>query len=313
MNIYYFQPLSRAWDRMVTALFRPFDLGKWLTVGFTAFLADLMSNNGSAGARWSPGNQLNHHDGDLEELFDFPRQALEWLQNHPGWLMFGMIALTILIAIIILLTWLSSRGKFMFLDNVVHNRSKVTQPWYEFKNLGNSLFLWRIGFGLILVGVIVIFVIQAFFIAKDVYERGFEPDFLGPIIGLGLLLILVAVVVGYILVFLNDFVIPIMYKNRISTNQAWQRFLALFSKHWWSFILYGLFWLLVHIAAILVVTMVSLVTCCIGLVLIIIPYIGSVILLPISYTFRGLGPEFLAQFGDEFDIVPQISESPILN
>ena len=42
MNITYIEPLSRAWNRMTTALFKPFDITKWLVVEFTAFLAGLM-------------------------------------------------------------------------------------------------------------------------------------------------------------------------------------------------------------------------------------------------------------------------------
>jgi hypothetical protein len=45
MNIEYFETVSRAWDRMITALFRPFDLGKWLALGFTVFLAGLLDGH----------------------------------------------------------------------------------------------------------------------------------------------------------------------------------------------------------------------------------------------------------------------------
>ena len=36
MTIRYVQPLTRAWDRMVHILFQPFDLAKWLVIGFAA-------------------------------------------------------------------------------------------------------------------------------------------------------------------------------------------------------------------------------------------------------------------------------------
>jgi hypothetical protein len=39
--------------------------------------------------------------------------------------------------------------------------------------------------------------------------------------------------------------------------------------------------------------------------LIAVPYIGSVILLPVSYTFRAFSIEFLAQFGDKFNVFPE--------
>lgn len=190
----------------------------------------------------------------------------------------------------------------MFLDNVVHNRSQVTQPWHEFKEQANSLFLWRLGFGLIVFATGLLFVIQAFLLAKDIYLRGFELEFLGPIIGMAVLILMVVVVVSYIIAFLNNFVIPIMYKNRIHTNSAWRIFLSFFARYWGNFILFGIVLFLLRVAAVIVIFTAGLLSCCIGLILIIIPYIGSVILLPISYTFRGFGPEFLAQFGEQLDI-----------
>ena len=43
-------------------------------------------------------------------------------------------------------------------------------------------------------------------------------------------------------------------------------------------------------------------TCCIAGLLMIIPYLGAVLLLPFSVFFRSLGPEFVRQFGGEFDL-----------
>ena len=43
MSIEYIEALSRAWNRMTTALFEPFDIGKWFVLGFTAFLAGLFT------------------------------------------------------------------------------------------------------------------------------------------------------------------------------------------------------------------------------------------------------------------------------
>ena len=47
MNIYYINPLTTAWDKMIKSLFKPFDLKKWLVVGFTSFLASLLDYNGN--------------------------------------------------------------------------------------------------------------------------------------------------------------------------------------------------------------------------------------------------------------------------
>lgn len=302
MNINYFDALSRAWNRMTTALFRPFDLGKWFVIGFTAFLAGLTDWHGGGGG--DKGGVRFHRHRDFGDALDFPRNAWEWLMDNPGWFTLIIFGILFFIGLAFLLTWLSSRGKFMFLDNVVHNRAKVTQPWHEFRKQGNSLFLWRIVFGFIILGVIILFLIQAFIIAYDIYFEGFEPNFVIPLVGMGLLFLLIIVVIAYISSFLNNFVVPIMYKNRITTNQAWRRFLPLFSKYWGYFLLFGLFILVLYILTVIFVITAGLLTCCIGILLLIIPYIGSVVTLPISYTFTAFGPEFLVQFGSEYDIFP---------
>jgi hypothetical protein len=123
MRIAYLEPFGRAWERMKLALFRPFDLHKWFVVGFNAFLAGLAeSRNGSAGGR-------ARGDMTFREFLDLPNRGWEWLTSHPGWFIaIGVLALVV-IAVGIVLLWLSSRGKFMFLDNVVHNRAEIAKPW----------------------------------------------------------------------------------------------------------------------------------------------------------------------------------------
>lgn len=309
MNINYFNALSCSWNRMVTALFRPFDLGKWFVIGFTAFLAGLLDSPGGGGGSGSR-HRLHRHD-DFGDVLAFPGIAWDWLMDHPGWFALIIFGIFFLIILIIVLTWLSSRGKFMFLDNVVHNRAKVTQPWHEFRKQGNSLFLWRIGFGLVILAGIILFLIQIFYIASDIYDGGFSPSVIAPMLGIGLLLLLFMIVIAFISAFLNNFVVPIMYKSQISTTQAWRRFLSLFSKHWIYFLLYGIFLLVLYILMVIGIIIAGLMTCCIGFIFLIIPYIGSVLTLPISFTFMALGPEFLAQFGAEFDIFPREEEITI--
>jgi uncharacterized RDD family membrane protein YckC len=102
-----------------------------------------------------------------------------------------------------------------------------------------------------------------------------------------------------------------MYKNKISTSQAWFKFLPLLSKYPGHFILYGLFIFVLWILVVIGIVMFGLFTCCIGFLLLIIPYIGSVVLLPVYYTFRAYSLEFLEQFGDDFTFFPQVKEKNV--
>jgi len=119
-----------------------------------------------------------------------------------------------------------------------------------------------------------------------------------------LILIGYLIIFGFISLFLKDFVVPIMYKHRVGVIKGWGIYLKLLSSHFFAFIGFGLFKFILGIAVFIGVLLFALMTCCIGLLVLIIPYIGAVLILPVSYTFRAFSIEFLAQFGDNFNVLP---------
>jgi len=307
MNIAYFEPFGRAWGRMKVALFKPFDLRKWLYFGFSAFLAGLANwSNGSFSSRWSDR-------GTFRDFIGFPHRAWDWLTGHPVWFALISFGFVMLIALGVVILWLSSRASFMFLDNVVRDKAEIANPWRRFKTLGNSLFLWRLVF--VLIGLLLTTVLFAFFFISASHFYGDQSDFSIPLtlaIGTGLAFFVLVLIIAYISLFLRDFVVPIMYKNDINAVPAWRRFLSLFGKHPLPFILYGLIVLVLFILFIMVVVFAGLITCCIGWFLLAIPYIGTVVTLPVWYVFRTFSLEFLAQFGIEFELFPR-PEGPVPN
>lgn len=92
-----------------------------------------------------------------------------------------------------------------------------------------------------------------------------------------------------------------MYRNRISCSEAWKVFLGVFGKYPFHFIGYGLLVFLGMIAFAVAVVVAGVATCCIGWLVLIVPYISTVATLPVWYTYRAFSLEFLAQFGPEFD------------
>ena len=309
MYISYSGPLSNAWNRMKKALFQHFDMVKWINVGFTAFLAGLTDCNGGGGSGGNNYGIGNHHDWN--EFFTFPQTAWNWLTGNPLWFYLIILGVIFLVIIGIILTWLSSRGKFMFLYNVIHDSDNVKKPWYEYKKHGNSLFWWRFVFGCLLFFVFAAFFIFSFITVRNMYYGDIPiASKVWMIAGLVILFFVLIIIAGYITLFLNDFVVPVMYKHGISANRAWGKFLSLMRKHFGSFIVYGLFVFILGIAVAIGVIFLALITCCIGLLLLAIPFVGAVVLLPVSYTFRSLGIEFLKQFGDDFDVFLQ-PETPV--
>ena len=112
----------------------------------------------------------------------------------------------------------------------------------------------------------------------------------------------VGLLLAFVGLMLDDFVVPLMYRHGMRANEAWRRFLPLFREHLGQFVLYALFVLVLAVAVGAAVVAVGFATCCIGFLLMLLPYVGQVVLLPLHVAYRGLGPEFLAQFGPEFQI-----------
>lgn len=307
MDIQYFNPLSRGWARMKKALFQPFDLKKWFVVGFTAFLAGLTDWHGGSGSGTKGRGSI-----DWDEVVYFPYTAWEWLLDNPGWVPLIVIGVISIFILVVLLTWLSSRGSFMFLDNVIHNRAQVTKPWYEYRAEGNSLFLWRVFFGILVFAIVVLYFIQCYTAIRDLYESRVNVSILMmPVILMLLGFLGILLVTGYINLLLSDFVVPLMYKYRINAVTAWLQFLPLFASHLFYFIGYGLVFLFLIILIVIGIVFAGLLTLCIGFLLLLIPYINAVVLLPISYTLRAFSVEFLEQFGPAYHIFPRPAAGPL--
>jgi hypothetical protein len=300
----YGQPLSNAFERMKKALFRPFDLIKWINIGFTAFLAQLPGCTGGGGGGRNSGFKVD--DFDWDKFYSFPTTSIDWLISHPLWfglIIFGIILLAI---IAIIMTWLNSRGKFMFLYNVVNNRDDVVKPWNEYRKQGNSLFWWQFIYGLIVMVIFLLFIFYCFQIFKNMHE-GLIPEVtkFGFISGMVVILLGLMLVTAYISLFLTDFVVPIMYKHQLSATNAWSKFLAFAAQNMGSFFIYGLFIFVLKIAVAIAVIFIAVLTCCIGLLLIMIPFVGAIVLLPVSYTFRAFSIEYFAMFGDDFNLLAE--------
>jgi len=308
MRISYAEPLSSAWLRMKILLFRPFDLAAWFGLGFTAFLASLMdggaSGGGNSGTRFQKDLDLESMDSSFENLGDSIGDTFRAV-DFNGLGLGLMVLMGILILVIgVVVLYLSSRGRFMFLDNLVKKRSAVVKPWRESGKLAESLFLWQIVFFLatmMTVGVLV-----------GIGALMFMPAILGDS-GWGILVplavlfgtvgFIVIVTLVYIDFFLTAYVVPIMYQHQVSCMRGWGIFLALFREHPGSFVLSGLFYLLVSIAFSLAMLLFGIVTCCIGLLVLAIPYIGTVLTLPVSVTMRYYTVDFLGQFGDDYRLL----------
>jgi hypothetical protein len=298
-------PISLAIDRVKLMLFNPFDLSRWFVIGFCAWLACLGPGGGGGGGgpRYTfPGDgreQRRQIEHELGKAKDYVTENLYWI----GPVVVSAVILAIVFGLLI--AWLNSRGRFMFLHCVATNRAEVKVPWHKFRRHGNSLFLFRIvlgliGFGVIALPVIGIIVLTVVLTAGAVSAVAFIPVF----IVLGLTVFVLAILLHLIKKFTFDFVLPIMFLRTASVVAGWREFMAILATNKGRFVLYLLFQILIAIvigAIIGIGFCVGICLCCASCLLLI-PYIGTVILLPLLVFERAYSLYYLQQFGPPFDV-----------
>ena len=307
MAISYSRSLGGAWRRTRHLLFAPWDLGRWFVLGFTAWLAGFLASG-------SGGGQFLQQVFDQDERYNianWPDQAGDAARSvmAEAWLFILILGLVLLFVVVgVVMLWVGSRGQFMFLDNLVHRRTEVSRPWREYGPQGDGLFLWQIVFS-----ILVVLVVGGLVLAGVLWggallamDAATLPFFLAA----GVVAFVVTVTLAYVEFFLLHAVVPVMYRHRCGVLEGWRRFGAVFSRQPGHLVLFGLLQAGIAVVGGAILVMAGLATCCVGLLLMAIPYLGTVITLPLPVFQRYLDLEFLARLEPDWDLLGDV-DTPV--
>lgn len=287
-RIEIFAPFEAALELTKRVLFQPFDLAKWCLIGFAAFLARLGQGSGfNFPISW--GNE------DWQKVRSASSEATGGLSALPGWVIPLFIVAVLFLAIFaLLLMWVRSRGEFIFTDCVVHNRGAIVEPWKDFRREGNSLFFCRLL-------VVLVFVATLALAGAPIWLpwalSGTFPEGATVIVGL-LLLASVMLAGGLGWGIASYFMVPIMYRRRCRAWAALRESVGLIVSEPWSLILFFLFSAILALAVMMMACLLTCATCCLAAI----PYVGTVILLPIFVFRQAYLLLFVRQFGPEYDV-----------
>lgn len=193
----------------------------------------------------------------------------------------------------------------MFLHCVATNKAQVAVPWHKFRQQGNSLFLFQIVLGIISF-IVVIVPIIGIVVLVIMMGTGSAPGIVSipGIIILSLTIFVLSILLFLVRKFTFDFVVPIMFLRMASCTACWREFRTILSANKLRFALYLLFQIVIKIVIRAIIGIgfcIGLCLCCASCLLLI-PYIGTVILLPVLVFTRAYSLCYLQQFGPEFDV-----------
>jgi hypothetical protein len=295
-KIEIFKPFGEAFELTKRILFQPFDFTKWLVIGFAAFLSGHFSASGF-NFRFPVGNFHPRPN----PTFSAPN-----LEQWKPWLVIlipiGVVLFLILIAVFM---WLKARGNFIFNDCIVRNRGRIVEPWREFRKEGNSYFLFLLLVMLVTIlvfGLLCLFGFAVFgFFGQGSNDPKITPLF---IIFLGVIF-LAWVCFGFFFGLTSYFMVPVMYVRRCRAADAFREVFAVILNYPGPFILFCLFGICLVFGMLMIGGVVTCLTCCIAAL----PYVGTVILLPVFVCLRAFGLCFIRQFGPEYDVWAAVRSS----
>lgn len=325
MEIKIIKPLESAMDWMRKVLFQPFNIKKWLLLGVCAWLASFvggsLSQNNFNVSNLSDMDYSFTSDSQDAALFDAIVSSLDDLQTmlestDVGFLNSIVIFMLSFIFFFLAITsFFGSRGQFMLLDGVVHNRGEIKKSWHAFKSEANSLYRFYLVYFLSVfsfIGGLIIMVISTLrrmgFNLMDPDAMDFEfadlPFSASALAGVFTGLFLLALMLNIFFWVVNTFVVPIMYTRRCHFLPALSIFRREILHHHSSVvILYGLFHIVLGFAIGVGLIFFMIASLFIGMLLLIIPVVGATILLPITVLLKSYHLAFLGQFGDEFQVL----------
>jgi hypothetical protein len=306
--------IGQAVERSKQLLFQPLKPERWFALGLTVFLAQCGEYNfnpmqapgmpfGSGGPPFPKPSSGGVGAGLQKMIDDTVRAFYDELALYVTLLSAGVL---VTIGLGILIIWFSSRAKLMLVESVVYGRIDLGQQWARAAELGMSVLKFRLllqlGGGFLGLGALALGVVTGL---AD-FQAG---HFSGPhaLIGyalFGFATLAIGVPIAFTVLLFDDFVLPLMVVRNVRVSEAWRMCRReVLSGHWGDLLLFYVLRVLLAFGVAIAVWVLNCVTCC----LISIPYVSSVVLLPVFVFWRAFSLYFMEQLGLQIFPAPEPS------
>ena len=251
-----------AWERMMVILFRPFELGKWFTIGFSAFLAGLLSGGNGFNSSFDRHSFDQSHwsaSYNVQNLNSNVSHAVTSLQTEfTVYTIAGIFAFVL--GFIVLIYWLGARGQFLFLDNIVRNRGAVVEPWRVYRRHGNNLFCFYLLYVVVCLVVSAPLLVLGIVMGLPLYHQHRWPEGLEipMFVALVLVYLSITIALSVVLFLFRELGVPLMFRHGLPAWDAFRETLNLIRRHPGSLALF----ILLRIALFLALVVICFIVCC---------------------------------------------------
>lgn len=299
--------IEKAIDHTKRMLFqKPFDLNKWISLGVIIFLSILGSGGGGGISLPFPntggGGFGGAGGGGGPSFAEFVDEARDWVAENLATILFwGGIIFAIVAVLTVVFAWLGARGRLMFVRAVALDDCRIGVNWSETAKLSSSLFWFTLA--LIAASWILFFAIAALGVAAVVFAADSGAQTLmeyfnyvaWPLI---LMLVYIGVLIP-VLLLLNDFVVPVMYRFNVPVMTAWRIVFGMFSGNFLTLTLFYVIRFVIGIVKGFAIMFAACVTCFMGAL----PVVSQALTAPIHVFDRAFSMYALESMGPDFEMI----------
>lgn len=247
MSMNYSEAINNAMERTKYLLWERRSRVRWRNFGILSFLCGPNSGGGGGGGG-GDFSQLFKGSGDHREtsmrmlLGCSVASALGAQAADLGGEKFmpylGLIILVGLglFALGLVCLFASNFARLILVENIVHDRDAILEPWSRLSRLGWSVLWWGFGF------FVMAFVVAAILIGGPAAAIGVmsakSPGAALLFLPLLLWMVVVMLPLGFINGYYQEIVIPLMYRQNCSATEAWALFKPLFNAQKGKWLLY---------------------------------------------------------------------------
>jgi hypothetical protein len=298
------EPLQETVRYVRVTLFEQFHWNKWLLWGVLAFLGANLAAGGGIGFPGFPGESSSGDSGPAWTLPDI--QA--WIDQNLDLVLFLLIAglVAFLLVSVLIMAWLyiACRGRFMFVECLMENKTALAESWQNNGREAMSLFWWFNVYYSVVFLFLLLALAGGFFIFYQDGQWRALADVWPRLAALGAVALLGILAMAVVAVYLEDFVVPLMWVRRIGVMEAWRVFRGHFRAQPGAFLLYLPIRLGLSLGASTALFLGTCLTCCLAAL----PVIGQALLLPLYVGMRMYPVLVLAQV--EPALRPRLDAAP---
>jgi hypothetical protein len=296
-----FTAASQAFQHMSSVLFRAFDVTRWFSIGFCAWLAYIGSQNSMPNFNRAGAASAESLKQQVDSAL---RHGFVMLADTQK-LVFGTAIVLFALVLALLFCRLRSRGDFMLLHRWYRPDAPISQCWWASRAAGRELFVWRVYFFLIAALLFALTAAVGYGTVVSPYVAAgyrWHAALVRPAIACVTFSALLGMAVQVIAHLTKAFVVPVMYWHGVSASRAWLAVFSLCNHYPFAVLGYLCCGVACAFFAGLVILAAGLLTCCVAFIPLLLPFLNAVVLLPYTYFFRGYAVCFLSQWRP--DLVP---------